>query len=129
MSLKIDVLPVDSDQPHTARVVLDGRLDSNTYKALEKAMEPVLSGPAKIVILDLAKLQFISSAGIRVLILAQKALAQRSGSLLMIHMQPQITKVLEIINALPGVSIFRSSKEMDDYLTVMQNRVLEKDLD
>jgi hypothetical protein len=40
-------------------------------------------------------------------------------------MQPQIKKVFDIVKALPDVPIFKDDAEMDEYLTHMQNQVLD----
>jgi hypothetical protein len=43
----------------------------------------------------------------------------------LINLQPQIAKVLDIVKALPGISVFKSLKEMDEYLAAMQRKVEE----
>jgi len=45
--------------------------------------------------------------------------------LLLINAQPQIKKVFEIINALPSLAIFKDVEELDNYLTSMQQSVIE----
>lgn len=112
--------------PDATKLVLDGSLDSLTSKQLETILDPLLAGPARNVILDLSKLSFISSAGIRVLLSARNTLAQKNGNLLLSNLQPQIAKVLEIIKALPGVAVFSSMAEMDEYLAVMQKKAMEE---
>jgi anti-sigma B factor antagonist len=125
MPLKIQKQAVEGSDSRTARIALDGALDSLTSKELESVLDPLIAGPAQTVILDLSKLSFISSAGIRVLLTARNALAEKNGNLLLSNLQPQITKVLEIIKALPGVSVFSSMQEMDEYLAAMQKKVIE----
>jgi len=124
MPLNIQNTPTESSG--TAKIAVEGRLDATTWKDLEDHLEPILSAPVETVILDLAKLSFISSAGIRVLITASNRLTEKKGKLLLTNMQPQIVKVLEIIKALPGVSLFRSVQELDDYLAAMQRKVIEE---
>jgi len=70
-------------------------------------------------------LEYISSSGIRVFVIARKALHGRGGKLLLINAQPQIKKVFEIINALPSLAIFKDVEELDNYLTSMQQSVIE----
>jgi anti-sigma B factor antagonist len=121
MPLKIQNLP----QPEVGnfQYSLEGRLDNNTAGELESALRPVLTQNPKSLVLNMAGLDFISSAGIRVLIETQKALSSNNGSVLLVNLQPQIMKVLEIIKALPGISVFRNVQEMDDYLEMMQRKV------
>jgi anti-anti-sigma factor len=76
------------------------------------------------VILDLARLEFLSSAGLRVIFKTKKLMDRRKGKLLLLNLQPQVRMVFEIIKALDGMNVFASQEEMDDYLTAMQNKVL-----
>jgi hypothetical protein len=41
-------------------------------------------------------------------------------------MQPQIAKVLEIVQMLPGIQVFASEQEMDHYLAHIQRQEIEK---
>jgi anti-sigma B factor antagonist len=100
-----------------------GSLDSNTYGILEEKIDYLVrEGDAKLITLDMAGVDYISSMGVRVVLKAQKLLKQGAGSLVMMHLQPQIKKVFEIINALPSLQIFSSIQELDDYLTEMQRQ-------
>jgi anti-anti-sigma factor len=123
MPLKIQIEITTADR--TARINLDGRLDSATAPELERELGPLLDGRCDFLIFDLARLEFISSAGIRVLVHARKTMRSQRGGVLMVNAQPQIVKVFDIIKALPGVSLFKSEQEMDAYLEEMQRRVRE----
>jgi anti-sigma B factor antagonist len=100
-----------------------GRLDGATVRQLETALRPALSSDTKSIILRMNELDFISSAGIRVLIEAQNTISARGGRVLLVDLQPQILKVLEIIKALPGIRVFRNVEEMDEYLATIQRRI------
>jgi anti-anti-sigma factor len=103
-----------------------GSLDSNTYGVLEKKVEYLVrEGQAKLITLDLAGVDYISSMGVRVVLKAQKELKQRGGSLTMMNLQPQIKKVFEIINALPSMQVFSSIQELDHYLAEMQRQTIQ----
>ena len=121
MALKIRQLS-HGTVSETSRIALEGRLDGSTSPELEQVLKPILDSNPKVVIFELAKLDFISSAGIRVLIETQKSLSARNGSVILTEMQPQIQKVLEIIKALPGIAVFRNTDEMDQYLALMQEK-------
>jgi anti-sigma B factor antagonist len=109
----------------SARITLQGRLDTVTALELEKQLEPLLGGRYNPLVFDLARLEFISSAGIRILIRARKTIHELRGGILMVNLQPQIAKVFEIIKALPGMSVFKDDAELDRYLVAMQHRVRE----
>jgi anti-anti-sigma factor len=126
MSLSVQVSPFDeAGKGPAALVKLVGRFDTLTAPQGEKELQPVVAGSAKYVIFDLAGLTFISSAGLRVLLGTRKALAARGAQLHLINLQPQIAKVLDIVKALPGINVFKSLKEMDEYLAAMQRKVEE----
>lgn len=103
-------------------VELTGSLDTATAPELERQLAPVLETPVTDLIFDLAGLKFISSAGLRVFANSRKRLKERSGQAAFVNMQPQIQEVFEIIKSLPGVGIFKSFAEMDEYLAARQSR-------
>ena len=117
-------LTVEKLKEGDCEYAVGGRLDGTTARQLEAALRPALSNPdTKSLVLRMTDLDFISSAGIRVLIETQNTLSSRGGSVLLVDLQPQIAKVLEIIKALPGISVFRNIEEMDEYLATIQKRV------
>jgi anti-anti-sigma factor len=122
MPLLIQTETMDTER--TARIALEGRLDTVSASELERQLELLLDGRYDRLVLDLARLEFISSAGIRVLVQARKCMGAQDGAVLMVNAQPQIVKVFEIIKALPGMKVFRSEAEMDQYLGVIQRRIL-----
>ena len=71
----------------------------------------------------MAEVDYLSSAGIRVILKTKKALKTQGGKLVFMHLQPQIRKVFEIIEALPSMRVFKNIEEMDDYLDRMQKQV------
>jgi anti-sigma B factor antagonist len=109
----------------SARVTLAGRLDTGTAPQLEAELLPLLGGPIRVLAFDLAELEFITSAGLRVLLAARKTLSDRGGSVAFVNMQPQIQRVAEIVKSLPSFRIFASTKELDDYLAAIQQKVID----
>jgi len=103
-----------------------GSLDTNTYDQLEKRLEPILQESPRLIVFDMAGLEYISSMGVRVFVKLKKQLKKTGGTVTMLRLQPQIQKVFEIINALPSVTIFSSIEEMDNYLDLMQRETSEK---
>ena len=99
---------------------LTGSLDTATAPELEQKIMPVLDSEVKDLVFDLADLKFISSAGLRVFSIARKQLKEHGGQAGFINLQPQIEEVFEIMKALPGMSVFQSVAEMDEYLAARQ---------
>lgn len=124
MSLTINVLaPGQGSQ----RVSVGGRLDTHTFEDLDEALAPLLTRQLHSLVLDLSDLEYISSAGIRSIFKARKALAAHGGKVLVVNPQPQIQKVFDVVKAVPLNDIFGSTAEADAYLDAMQKRVLQGD--
>ena len=75
-------------------IALEGRLDTNTAPDLEKELKESTEGINEL-ILDLEKLEYISSAGLRVLLAAQKTMAKKGGMKL-IHVNDLIMEILDV---------------------------------
>jgi anti-anti-sigma factor len=73
-----------------------GAVDSNTAPELQEALLRATEGPTGTVELDLAKVSYMSSAGLRVLLLAAKALQKRGERLTLLAVPPQIHNVLNL---------------------------------
>ena len=71
-----------------------GRLDTTTAPALEKAINEDI-GDAKNLVLDLKAVQYISSAGLRVLLGAQKKM-QKIGSMKVVNVCAEVMEVFEM---------------------------------
>ena len=91
MSLKI--VNRQAGKSRAIQVALKGSLDSETAPQLEKHLDSVIDEYITALTFDLQGLDFISSAGLRVFVKAQKTLDARGGEVLMVHLQPQIEKV------------------------------------
>jgi len=100
-----------------------GSIDTNTCGLLEEKLDFILKGITKTLIFDMEGVNYISSAGLRVIFKAQKSLKQKDGQFLITNLQPQVKKVFEIINALPTLKVFSSVQELDRYLDLMQKKV------
>jgi len=104
----------------------DGRLDANTTASFEEKINALLVPETRTMVLNLERLTYLSSAGVRVIFKIRKALASSRGTFIMVNLQPQIQKVFEIINALPETPIFESIAEVDRYLDAMQKKEIEE---
>ena len=108
------------DGKQMAKLVLDGTLDTATAPQLEKELTGVFGGPTEILVFDLAKLSFLSSGGVRVILAARKRVMERNGSCMMLKLQPRIEKTFEIIKALDGISFFKDDDALDAFLLALQ---------
>lgn len=75
-------------------VAIEGRLDTTTAPNLEAELNSSLEGIADLV-LDMSELQYISSAGLRVLLSAQKTM-NKQGKMVIKNVNEEIKEVFEI---------------------------------
>ena len=75
---------------------LNGRLDSNTSQGFEKKIFQAIDNGSKNMIIDFKDLDYISSAGLRVILKATKALKREEGKMLLCDMQDYVKEVFEI---------------------------------
>jgi anti-sigma B factor antagonist len=107
-------------------VSLEGSLDTNTHTLLQEKIDEILKETPETITLDMEKLDYISSIGVRVVIKTGITLKKNNGSLFFVNMKPQIRKVFDIINALPLMKVFTSIQELDQYLDTMQKKVVDE---
>lgn len=75
-------------------IVLEGRLDTTTAPQLEEELKSSLDGVSELVF-DLEKLEYISSAGLRVLLSAQKTM-NNQGSMVVTNVDEAVMEVFEV---------------------------------
>ena len=75
-------------------IALEGRLDTTTSPELEKSLHESLTGIEELV-MDFSGLEYISSAGLRVLLSAQK-LMMKQGSMKVTHVSDTIMEIFEV---------------------------------
>ena len=79
---------------NSAVFALSGRLDTVTAPELEAALQKSLDGVSEQT-LDFDGLDYISSAGLRVLLAAQKTMSKQ-GSMKLVHVNQTIMEILEV---------------------------------
>ncbi|MGE0043715.1 MAG: STAS domain-containing protein [Vicinamibacterales bacterium] len=77
-------------------VGLKGRLDGTTSKAVEEQLLRKIDGGERWLVLDLAELEYISSVGLRVFMMAAKRLKVAQGKVVVCALTPSINQVFEI---------------------------------
>jgi len=76
-------------------IALDGRLDTTTAHQLQEAMLPAFD-VEKDIFLDIARLEYVSSAGLRVLLMGEKTAKAKGGSMSLCNVSDEIMEVLAI---------------------------------
>ena len=84
-------------------LIVSGRLDTQTAPELEKELDAVLSG-IKELTFDMTNLEYVSSAGLRVILKAQKAM-NTQGSMKLTGVNDSIMEVFDITGFLDILTI------------------------
>ena len=74
---------------------IGGRIDTVTAPELEEAMSNV-PGDVATLTFDFAKVEYISSAGLRVLLVAQKNMMKAGASMTIANVAPAVKEVFDI---------------------------------
>ena len=74
---------------------LEGRLDTSNSSELEKAVNETLETTDDIE-LDLSKLEYTSSSGLRVFLLTQKKVSEKGGNLVVSNVNEYIMEIFDI---------------------------------
>ncbi len=92
---------------------LKGRLDSNTSQGFEQKLFQAISEGAKNMVVDFKDIDYISSAGLRVILKAFKALQREDGRIILCSMQKYVREIFKMI----GIDSFVPTLDtMDDAL-------------
>jgi anti-sigma B factor antagonist len=91
-------------------VAIAGNLDSTTSPEAQKALDAVVAG-ATTVALDFSELDYISSAGLRVLLGAAKKLRGSGGTLRMFGLNQSVREVFEISDFSTILAVYPSEAE------------------
>jgi anti-anti-sigma factor len=128
MSLQVRIEPAVA-----ARITVRpaGKLDATSSQEFDSALNLVLAQVPHggTLVFDLADLEYISSAGLRSLFRARKAMKANGGHSLIMQAQPQVRAVLDIVKAVPVREVFRNVEELDAHLAEIQRKVVEGDID
>jgi stage II sporulation protein AA (anti-sigma F factor antagonist) len=88
---------IHTNQEGSGTVVqLQGKVDATSAPAVEQALTGVIDKGEKKLVLDCASLDFISSAGLRSLLLAVKKMKAAGGVISLAALQPHVKEVFDI---------------------------------
>lgn len=87
-------LSIEKQMADATTLILSGRLDTTTAPELEKQID-ALPQETTALILDMQELEYISSAGLRVLLKTQKMM-NKKGTLKLVHVPDMVMEVLDI---------------------------------
>ena len=101
----------ESKRDGTVILGVEGRVDASNADVLEEKLLGLIAAGERQLVLDCARLDYISSAGLRVLLVAAKRLSPAGGRIAVCALQEQIKHIFEIAG-LPSIfSIYATAGE------------------
>jgi anti-anti-sigma factor len=88
-----------------------GRLDAVSSIDADREFGKVLDAGNDKLLIDLSQLEYISSAGLRVLLVVAKRIQQKGGKVVLCNLLPNVTEVFEISGFSSIFKIFKSTEE------------------
>lgn len=85
-------------------VSLQGRLDTATSPELDRELQASIPGVAKL-IMDFRELEYVSSAGLRVLLSTHKSMSRQKGEMVVRNVNETINEVFELTGFLDILNI------------------------
>lgn len=89
----------------------NGRLDATTAPVLQERLVGLIEAGNHRMLLDFSGLDYVSSAGLRVVLIAAKRLKAASGRLVLCGMKPHIKEVFDIAGFSSMLSIYSTREE------------------
>lgn len=90
-----------------------GRLDSNNSSEAETTVISQLDGGASRVVFDFDRMDYISSAGLRVVLMAAKRLRGMGGKLALCNLKPHIREIFEMSGFLSILTVCNNRMEAE----------------
>ena len=86
---------VSTDCDSNIRLFVDGRIDTITSPQLQEALLNAFQ-KKKDVVVDFVNVSYISSAGLRALLIGQKTAASKGGSMKITNVSPSVKEIFEV---------------------------------
>ena len=99
-----------------AIVKVEGRLDASSSTEAQKDLEHILDAESTRLLINLSGLEYISSAGLRVLLVVAKKMQQKGGKIVLAALTPNVKEVFEISGFSAIFKIFDSVEESKAFL-------------
>lgn len=109
-TLQITVLPKKGNENVTV-LHLKGELDGSTYKSLESKAGEIIAGGAKNLLVDLGDVNYMGSAGLRVLHTMLNGLKESGGTVKLLKPSDAVARVLKTLGFDQFFEIFQDQEE------------------
>ncbi|MCY4645011.1 MAG: STAS domain-containing protein [Bacteriovoracales bacterium] len=96
MTTQVKIGTETTEDGSTTIFSLGGHLDATMVNMANEKIQEILDGPSSHILFDLKDLNYISSAGLRILVYAAKKMKAKNGGIALCSVSDNICKVLEI---------------------------------
>ncbi len=96
---------------HVSVVKVTGRVDSNTAPDVEKNLQDLIDADRNQIVMDLQETEYMSSAGLRVLVSALKAAKKSGGDLKLAQLSSRVKEVLDLAGLTPVFNVYNDVVE------------------
>ncbi len=90
---------------HVSVVKITGRVDSATAPEMEQSLQELINTDRNQVVLDLQDTEYMSSAGLRVMVSTLKAAKKNGGDLKLAQLSPRVKEVLDLAGLTPVFNV------------------------
>jgi anti-anti-sigma factor len=77
---------------------IDGRLDAESASEAETTVKAILKGGGQRLLFDLSRMDYISSAGLRVILMAVKEMRNKKGRVVLCGLTPYVKEIFDVSN-------------------------------
>ena len=105
-------MDISEDRKADALILaLSGKLDATTAKTFEDKILGVINSGTQRLVVDLSQLEYVSSSGLRVFLLAAKRLQATDGKIVLCALKDQIRQVFDLAGFSSFLSTYGSRDE------------------
>ena len=100
---------IDTEQlaGNILKISLSGRMDVTGIQQIDRKVADLTAPPCRAVIVELSKVDFLTSVGIRMLLIVAKGLHGRGGKMVLLNPNPVVTRILELSGIDMTMGVFR----------------------
>jgi anti-anti-sigma factor len=105
-------MDITQEKQDTVSIVgIKGRLDASSCAALEQELSTLVSGGTKQLVLNLENMDYVSSAGLRVLLVVAKKLGASNGKFALYGLKDHIKEVFDLAGFTDIFELFNTRAE------------------
>lgn len=102
---------IESKCAHHTKIDVIGRLDTSTYSQLEEKLNAVIETGEMNIIVNLNKMEYVSSSGLRVFLMMLKKMKAVEGNFYLCELTPNVNEIFEIAGFSSIFQIFDTEEQ------------------